>query len=67
MVETADMSLENLRVLVERAGLRLSHDELTALKPMFDFYTEQIRMLHEAELGAEDLAVAFTPAWDPQR
>jgi len=67
MAETVGVSLERLRVLVERAGLSLSSEELAALKPMFDFYAEQLRLLHEVELGAEDLAVAFDPGWDPQR
>jgi hypothetical protein len=67
MAETAGIALENFRVLVERAGLSLSSEELTVLKPMFDFYAEQIRRLHEVELGAEDLAVTFDPGWDPQR
>jgi hypothetical protein len=67
MAETASISLENFHILVERAGLSLSSEELTALKPMFDFYAEQIRRLHEVELGAEDLAVTFDPGWDPQR
>jgi len=65
MAETAGIALDNLRVLVERAGLSLTSEALTALKPMFDFYAEQIRCLHEVDLGAEDLAVAFDPGWDP--
>jgi hypothetical protein len=67
MAETAGISLEALRVLAERAGLQLTSEELASLKPMFDFYTEQVQRLHEVELGAEDLAVAFAPGWDPQR
>jgi hypothetical protein len=66
MAETAGIALENFRVLVERARLSLSSEELTALKPLFDFYAEQIQRLHEVELGAEDLAVTFDPGWDPQ-
>ena len=66
MAETAGIALDNLRVLVEWAELSLTSEALTALKPMFDFYAEQIRTLHEVELGAEDLAVAFDPGWDPQ-
>ena len=66
MAETVGVSLEHMRMLVERAGLSLTSEELASLKPMFDFYAEQIRLLHEAELGAEDLAVAFDPGWDPQ-
>lgn len=57
---------EAFRVLTERAGLALSDDELASLKPMFDFYAEQIHMLHSIDLDSEDLAVAFVPTWDPQ-
>jgi hypothetical protein len=64
MAETAGISLENFRVLVERVGLSLSHEELVSLKPMFDFYAEQVQQLHELDLGAEDLAVVFPPGWD---
>lgn len=66
MAESTGIALEHFRVLVEHAGLRLSEAELTALKPMFDFYAEQIHQLHEVELGVEELAVTFLPHWDPQ-
>jgi hypothetical protein len=66
MAETTGISLDSFRVLADRAGLTLSIEELVALKPMYDFYTEQVRQLHEIDLGAEDLAVVFPPAWDPQ-
>jgi hypothetical protein len=39
---------------------------VAALKPMYDFYAAQIRSLHEIPLAAEDLAVSFSPTWDPQ-
>jgi hypothetical protein len=66
MAESTGIALEHFRVLVERAGLQLSDTELAALQPMYDFYAEQIRKLHEVELGAEELAVTFLPHWDPQ-
>jgi hypothetical protein len=66
MAESEGISVEQLRVLAERAGLSLQHDELTALKPMFDHYAKQISVLFEVELDAEDLAVMYTPNWDPQ-
>lgn len=66
MTETAGIPLETFRVLTERAGLSLSDEELASLKPMFDFYTEQIQKLHDVELDVEDLAVAFSPGWNPQ-
>ena len=47
--------------LAQRAGLRLTTEELTSLKPMFDHYAKQIQMLYEVELDAEDLAVMYAP------
>ena len=60
------IALEAFRVLTQRAGLALSDEELTSLKPMFDFYAEQIESLHSLDLDSEDLAVAFVPTWNPQ-
>jgi hypothetical protein len=66
MTESEGMSLDHLRVLAERAGLGMTHEELAALKPMFDHYARQIKGLFEVDLGAEDLAVTYSPNWDPQ-
>ena len=66
MADADGISLDHLRVLAERADLRLTPAELEHLKPMFDFYAEQIRVLHDMDLAAEDLAVVFSPNWDPQ-
>ena len=66
MAESEGISLENLRVLAERVGMRLSPAELEHLKPMFDFYAAQIRVLHDVDLAAEDLAVVYSPNWDSQ-
>jgi hypothetical protein len=67
MAEAEGVSIDQLRGLVERAGLALKDEELTALKPMFDHYAKQIKVLFEVELDAEDLAVMYSPNWDPQR
>ena len=66
MTEPEGISLDHLRVLADRAGLGMTDEELTALKPMFDHYSRQIKGLFEIDLGAEDLAVAYSPNWDPQ-
>ena len=66
MADSDGISLDHLRVLAERVGLGLTPAELEHLKPMFDFYAEQIRVLHDMDLAAEDLAVVFSPNWDPQ-
>jgi len=66
MAASEGISIDQLRGLSERAGLVLKNEELTALKPMFDYYAKQIRVLFEIELDAEDLAVMYSPNWDPQ-
>jgi len=66
MAESEGIAVEQLRGLAERAGLTMKTEELTALKPMFDHYAKQIKMLFEIELDAEDMAVVYSPNWDPQ-
>ena len=66
MAESEGISVEQFGTLVERAGLTMKAEELTALKPMFDYYAKQIKLLFEIELEAEDMAVMYSPNWDPQ-
>jgi hypothetical protein len=66
MADAEGIALDNLRVLAERVRLDLTPDELEHLKPMFDFYAAQIRVLHDLDLAAEDLAVVYSPNWDSQ-
>jgi hypothetical protein len=66
MAESEGISLDQLRVLAERAGLGMTDEELASLKPMFDHYAKQLKMLYDVELDAEDLAVTYSPNWDPQ-
>ncbi len=66
MAASEGIALDQLRVLAERAGLRLTDEELTGLKPMYDHYARQIAALFDLDLEAEDLAVMYTPNWDPQ-
>jgi single-stranded DNA-specific DHH superfamily exonuclease len=66
MAESEGISVEQFGTLAERAGLTMKQEELIALKPMFDYYAKQIRMLFEIELDAEDMAVVYSPNWDPQ-
>ena len=66
MAETEGISVEQFETLAQRAGLNMKTEELTALKPMFDYYAKQIKLLFEIELDAEDMAVVYSPNWDPQ-
>jgi len=66
MAESEGISVEQFGTLAERAGLTMKTEELTALKPMFDHYAKQLKLLFEIELDAEDMAVVYSPNWDPQ-
>ena len=66
MADPEGIALDHLQVLAEQAGMRLTPAELEHLKPMFDFYAAQIHVLHDLDLAAEDLAVVYSPNWDPQ-
>ena len=66
MADFEGIALDHLQVLAEQVGLRLTPAELEHLKPMFDFYAAQIHGLHDLDLAAEDLAVVYSPNWDPQ-
>jgi hypothetical protein len=66
MADSEGIALDHLRVLAEQVGLRLTPPELEHLKPMFDFYAALIHELHDLDLAAEDLAVVYSPNWDPQ-
>lgn len=66
MADTGGITVEALRFLAERVGMQLTAAELEQLRPVFDFYAPQLRELHAAELAAEDMAVVYSPNWDPQ-
>jgi hypothetical protein len=66
MADAEGIALDHLGVLAAQVGMRLTPAELEHLKPMFDFYAAQIRALHDLDLAAEDLAVVYSPNWDPQ-
>jgi hypothetical protein len=56
--------MEEFKALVSRAGMTLTDSELSDLKDMYEFSRPGINALHQVDLGAEDLAVSFDPAWD---
>lgn len=64
MAET--ISLEEFRALTNRVGLELTDDELEHLKPMYEHFLEPVARMNALDLDAEDLAVVFSPGWDPE-
>ena len=60
------LSMEEFRALTNRVGLELSDDELEHLKPMYEHFLEPIASMNALDLDVEDLAVVFSPGWDPE-
>ncbi len=64
MAET--ISMEEFRALANRVGLELYDDELERLKPMYEHFLGPVARMNSLELDVEDLAVVFSPGWDPE-
>ena len=67
MSESETVSMELFQALLGRAGLNLSAAEAEALKPTYERFLGLTSVLHELDLGAEDMAVTFSSEWDPPR
>ena len=61
MAESDGISMDDFRVLVKRAGLSLSDEQMDVLRPLYDQHARQTATLRDLDLGAEDLAVTFWP------
>lgn len=66
MATPDELTMEEFKALVSRAGMTLSDEELSDLKEMYEFSRPGIDALHQVDLGAIDLAVSFEPVWDPE-
>ncbi|MBM3227007.1 MAG: hypothetical protein FJZ47_24840 [Candidatus Tectomicrobia bacterium] len=66
MAASEGITLEHLQALAAQVGMQLTTAELEHLKPMYDLYAAQLRVIHDLDLAAEDLAVVYSPTWDPQ-
>jgi len=63
---SGEVPMDVFKALVLRAGMELSDEELADLKEAYDVFQPGVDALHNAQLGAEDMAVSFEPAWDPE-
>jgi hypothetical protein len=63
MAESSDVSMEEFRLMVDRAGLGMSDAELEDLKPIYDLYAAYATQLHNINFGAEEMVVEFHPDW----
>jgi hypothetical protein len=63
---SGNVTSEEFEILVRRAGLNLSPEEMEHLWPMYQQLAEQIGMLHDPSLPLEEPAVTFPAAWFPR-
>ena len=63
MPDTGEVSMEEFKLMADRAGLGMSQDELDALKPIYELYAAYTRELHTLSFGAEEMVVEFHPDW----
>ena len=63
MPEQGEVSMGEFRMMVDRAGLGLSDQELEELKPIYELYAAYAAQLHDINFGAEEMVVEFHPNW----
>ena len=66
MTTSGEVPMDVFEALVSRAGMELNEEELADLKEAYDVFQPGVDNLHNAQLGAEDMALSFEPAWDPE-
>lgn len=57
------ISMEEFRLMADRAGLGLTQTELEELKPLYELYLPHIEKLHSVDLGAEEISLSFEADW----
>ena len=63
--DTGSVSDDDFRGMIERAGLGMTSEEITQLKPLYDLYAPYIQLLHSIDFQAEEIGITFHPDWDP--
>ena len=63
MPEQGEVSMEEFRFMVDRAGLGLNDNELEELKPIYALYAAYTAQLHAINFGAEEMVTEFHPDW----
>lgn len=63
MPEPGEVSMEEFRLMADRAGLGLNDSDLEELKPIYDLYAAYAAQLHAINFGAEEMVVEFRPDW----
>ena len=63
MPEPNEVSMEEFKLMADRAGLGMDQQELDELKPVYDLYAAYAQQLHAVNFGAEEMVVEFHPDW----
>ena len=63
MPEPAEVSMDEFKLMADRAGLGMDDQELEDLKPIYDLYADYARQLHTIDFGAEEMVVEFHADW----
>ena len=58
-----EISLNEFKQMADRAGLGMTTQELEELKPLYDLYCQYTYLLHNIELGSEEIDLTFHPDW----
>ncbi len=56
-----EISMEEFKLMSDRAGLGMDQAELDHLKPIYELYMEYTAMMHAIEFGPEEMVVEFHP------
>jgi hypothetical protein len=59
----SNITLEDLKIIVQRAWLELTTQEMEHLLPMYQQLASQVSMLHDPDLPLAEPAVTFPADW----
>ena len=61
MAEKPEVSMEEFKLMADRAGLGMDQSELEHLNPIYELYMEYTAMVHSINFGSEEMVVEFHP------
>ena len=60
------VTLEEFRLMTQRAGLGMTPEEVAELKPLYELYAQYVNVLHSIDLQAEEIGLTFRADWPPE-
>ena len=58
--------MNEMTVMLERAGINLTPEEMETWKPSFQFYVDNLAKLRAIKLDGVEAATVFRAAWDAE-